>query len=1003
MPSDVIDQRHLSSFHKPSFPPSFFLKEVRLSSERQVGHWNSGSMPDHRGLETLLSGSKAACSSPVEKLRTAGGNFVDYSKLPQSYLLKGPTTNINIEHTLTGTESSSTQSVTTRKAPYQDSASQSTSYEQPAPLSMEVKSAGLNDIQHENGLISNSLSDIFNENVRLSSNDFLFGQSMDTMKLNYGDNEPFESLKEIEAQTIGNLLPDDDDLLAGAIHDFACAPQPSRTDYAEDDLFYSGGGMELEADDEFNRNRASDFRIGGDYGSQNRGLSNQFTGRFPCDEHPTRTLLVRNINGNVQDTDLRVLFEQYGDVLALYTSSKHHGFVMVSYCDIRAAENAARALQNKPFGCHRLDVRFCSPKDPLQNNINQGILVVFNLDSSISNEDIHKIFGAYGEIKEICETPNKHHQKIIEFYDVRAAEAALCALNRRDVAGKRINIEPYRHGGTSLVQQLPLELKERESGGSRQDGLHYKSPSELFVSSGLMTLGANTSNGFHNEAMQGIHSAVQMPKSSFMETKFQGTPSGASHNLSSTVSVTTVGNHSKSSGHGELSHSLGPVNLGLHSMANFQPHSLSEFHDGVVSAIPFNAANTMSAMTMNSSPTLAGGIDIRNSHGIGSGGISSHSHDYNEVAFGTSGNGSCSLHGHQYGWNNSNTYHHHSPSSMIWQNLPPFMSTQLLQQVHGRPRGLSHMSNPAVPLSHHHVGSAPSVNPSLWDRRHTYVGDCTATASRHQGSLGSVGFSGCSPLHPLEFASHNIFPHVTGNGIDHSIPSGHVGIPSPQQRGQIFRGRSSGNTTPTAYDGPSDRIRSRRNDASINQGDNKKQYELDIDRIVRGEDSRTTLMIKNIPNKYTSKMLLATIDEQHKGTYDFVYLPIDFKNKCNVGYAFINMIDPQHIIPFYQAFNGKKWEKFNSEKVASLAYARIQGKAALIAHFQNSSLMNEDKRCRPVIFHSDGPNAGDQEPFPVGVNIRSRRSRAAVENHRRSLSDSSNGDESSSSGSTKDE
>lgn len=62
----------------------------------------------------------------------------------------------------------------------------------------------------------------------------------------------------------------------------------------------------------------------------------------------------------------------------------------------------------------------------------------------------------------------------------------------------------------------------------------------------------------------------------------------------------------------------------------------------------------------------------------------------------------------------------------------------------------------------------------------------------------------------------------------------------------------------------------------------------------------------------------------------------------------------------WQAFNGKKWEKFNSEKVASLAYARIQGKSALIAHFQNSSLMNEDKRCRPILFHTDGPNAGDQ-------------------------------------------
>lgn len=61
-----------------------------------------------------------------------------------------------------------------------------------------------------------------------------------------------------------------------------------------------------------------------------------------------------------------------------------------------------------------------------------------------------------------------------------------------------------------------------------------------------------------------------------------------------------------------------------------------------------------------------------------------------------------------------------------------------------------------------------------------------------------------------------------------------------------------------------------------------------------------------------------------------------------------------------QAFNGKKWEKFNSEKVAFLAYARIQGKAALATHFQNSSLMNEDKRCRPILFNSDGSEAGDQ-------------------------------------------
>lgn len=81
-----------------------------------------------------------------------------------------------------------------------------------------------------------------------------------------------------------------------------------------------------------------------------------------------------------------------------------------------------------------------------------------------------------------------------------------------------------------------------------------------------------------------------------------------------------------------------------------------------------------------------------------------------------------------------------------------------------------------------------------------------------------------------------------------------------------------------------------------------------------------------------------------------------------VWYITKNMLKGNSIknIWYWQAFNGKKWEKFNSEKVASLAYARIQGKASLIAHFQNSSLMNEDKRCRPILFNTEGPNAGDQ-------------------------------------------
>jgi len=131
-----------------------------------------------------------------------------------------------------------------------------------------------------------------------------------------------------------------------------------------------------------------------------------------------------------------------------------------------------------------------------------------------------------------------------------------------------------------------------------------------------------------------------------------------------------------------------------------------------------------------------------------------------------------------------------------------------------------------------------------------------------------------------------------------------------------------------------------------------------------GRDKRTTLMIKNIPNKYDQKMLLEKLDEKYQRQYDFFYLPIDFKNKCNVGYAFINFIDPSSIAHFYQDFNQRKWDRFNSEKVCRLAYARIQGKTAFIEHFRNSSLMYEDETCRPLIFHSTGPLKGLLQPFP---------------------------------------
>jgi hypothetical protein len=123
-------------------------------------------------------------------------------------------------------------------------------------------------------------------------------------------------------------------------------------------------------------------------------------------------------------------------------------------------------------------------------------------------------------------------------------------------------------------------------------------------------------------------------------------------------------------------------------------------------------------------------------------------------------------------------------------------------------------------------------------------------------------------------------------------------------------------------------------------------------------------MIRNIPNKYTQDMFLEFVNETHKGKYDFIYLPIDFKNKCNVGYAFLNFIDPISIIGFYERIQGKKWTRFNSEKICAVSYGRIQGKDNLIRHFQNSTIMGEVADYRPKIFFSSGPAMGLEEIFP---------------------------------------
>ncbi|KIW97070.1 uncharacterized protein Z519_02462 [Cladophialophora bantiana CBS 173.52] len=162
-----------------------------------------------------------------------------------------------------------------------------------------------------------------------------------------------------------------------------------------------------------------------------------------------------------------------------------------------------------------------------------------------------------------------------------------------------------------------------------------------------------------------------------------------------------------------------------------------------------------------------------------------------------------------------------------------------------------------------------------------------------------------------------------------------------------------------------------RNGRRLNQAMNHNA--VDISRIQAGLDVRTTIMLRNIPNRVDQAMLKNLLDVTSRGRYDFMYLRIDFANNCNVGYAFINFVD------FVLARAGKRWNCFASDKIAEVSYATIQGKDCLVQKFRNSSVMLEHPAFRPKLFVAGNvPNAGQEEKFPEPDNH--SKMRRSVEN-----------------------
>eukprot|EP00929_Paragymnodinium_shiwhaense_P110138 TRINITY_DN7688_c0_g2_i1.p1 TRINITY_DN7688_c0_g2~~TRINITY_DN7688_c0_g2_i1.p1 ORF type:complete len:528 (+),score=168.21 TRINITY_DN7688_c0_g2_i1:95-1678(+) len=104
----------------------------------------------------------------------------------------------------------------------------------------------------------------------------------------------------------------------------------------------------------------------------------------------------------------------------------------------------------------------------------------------------------------------------------------------------------------------------------------------------------------------------------------------------------------------------------------------------------------------------------------------------------------------------------------------------------------------------------------------------------------------------------------------------------------------------------------------------------------------TTIMLRNIPNKYTQAMVIEELEGLgFKDTFDFVYCPpVKQYPRPNIGYAFVNFIHNTHLQRAIEVLHQKyAFTRFRRDagKLVTTSIARVQGLQASIKQFQESA------------------------------------------------------------------
>lgn len=116
----------------------------------------------------------------------------------------------------------------------------------------------------------------------------------------------------------------------------------------------------------------------------------------------------------------------------------------------------------------------------------------------------------------------------------------------------------------------------------------------------------------------------------------------------------------------------------------------------------------------------------------------------------------------------------------------------------------------------------------------------------------------------------------------------------------------------------------------LNKSDENKKnnisYIIFPERIIRGEDKRTSILIKNIPKNVKKKEIRGLIENY--ANINFLGLTQDKKSKSYIV-AYFNVINYKSVVPIFMGLRKQTFNYFNKIVLIELYYSSIQGKEEL--------------------------------------------------------------------------